>query len=262
MKFKFGQFLFDEDDGTGSGGAPEVQSTPDPVPEVVPEPQPGPWASDLESYFDDPQVRAQADRFLRERVQPRVTQIEQERSEYAPARELYDDLRSDPETTLRAITGQLYGDDVAEAIAKLLDEGETEPGTPEAQPAPELPREVQELIAERNERLAAEAYEAELARVKQQIPDLVEDEFHPFVVSAQGNMDKAVAVYQRWRQGVEERYGTPSAAQDPPPAALGSEGSSPVAPPVQQKYDSLDAALDATMDDLRRARDVTPVGTV
>ena len=37
----------------------------------------GPWANDLSSTFEDESIRTQVDSFLREKVQPYVTQLEQ-----------------------------------------------------------------------------------------------------------------------------------------------------------------------------------------
>jgi hypothetical protein len=105
-RFTFPLVTFDPNDVPS--GEPVAEVTPP----VVPEPQAGPWASDLEAYIQDPAARAQADKFLREKIQPRTTKLEQESSQYKPARELYDDLVNDPDNTLLAVATQLYGEDV------------------------------------------------------------------------------------------------------------------------------------------------------
>ncbi len=267
------RILFRHEDGTGAGApaAEDVAGAPAAEAAAIPEPQPGPWSADLEAFFEDPQVRAQADQFLREKVQPRVTKFEQESSQYAPARELYDDLLSDTDGTLNAIVTQIYGDDVAAAVAQAIQGGASQEDVAEAL-TPEqgaLPPEVKALLddvkplVERDkEEQARNAYRQELDRVKEEFPGLVEDEFHPFVVTAEGDMGAALEGYKRWLTGIEARYGPRPVEEAAPPAALGTEGAAAVSPSVAVKYGSLAEALDATLDEMRAARAPTPVGAV
>src|SRR5437870_1506449 len=61
------------------------------------------------------------------------------------------------------------------------------PATPAEQQAMD-PR-IQELLDEREEQQAQMAYDAELARIG--LPDQEQELFHPFVISAEGDFDRA-----------------------------------------------------------------------
>jgi hypothetical protein len=258
-RFTFPLIAFEENDVPS--GEQQAEATPAPTPEI----QPGPWSADLETYIQDPAARAQADRFLREKIQPRVTKFEQESSQYRPARELYDDLINDPDNTLVAVATQIYGEDVASKLVEVLSGPAPEVETPAGEQTKGpldlslLPPQVQELIIEREQNKAREVYQSELARVKEAHPTLVDDEFHPFVVSAEGNMDAALEAYKRWQAQVTERYG-PKTEEVPPVPPLGLGGDAPK-PVVAEKYRTFDEAFDAAMDDWK-APAPAPVGTV
>jgi hypothetical protein len=243
------------------------------------EPAAGPWAADLEAYFEDPTARSQADKYLREKIQPRMTQLEQQQSEYAPAREFFDDLRQDPVNTTLALIAELYDDGTAEKVASLINAGvdpaeaaEAVTGTPN--PTDEDPV-LAEMRADYQQRKTREVYDSEMARVrtKPEAESLLpaddkdaEALFAVFVSQEEGDFDKAFDAYKRYSEVAARKFGTPPVpppADPPPPSVLGTQpGGSPAAtPPVQQNYSSLDDALDAFMDE-RRAQGVTPVGTV
>jgi hypothetical protein len=95
----------------------------------------GPWAEDLNSRFEDEAQRQAVDAFLREKVQPYVTQLEQESR---PALELYKDLRANPAATYVEITEDLFGEDEAKAISAYLESrynDEQQPVVPDNQGA-------------------------------------------------------------------------------------------------------------------------------
>lgn len=267
FRFKLFPVVFEEDDGAGSGTPTPVAETPTapaaPEPATTPEPQPGPWANDLAAYIQDEAARAQADRFLREKIQPHVTQLEQQ---YAPARQLYDDLLQDPSTTLIAVANEIYGDEVAQALAGHLaspeEEQTSETETTDA--APVDPR-VQQMLEDYEAQKRQEQYEAELARLKEQVPDLDPDDFAPFVITANGDMDAALVGYQNFMQKIQQRYAP--ATETPPapaaPAVVGSEGVGSVPPPVSKQYSSFDDALNDTLAEMRANREgPTTVGSV
>lgn len=254
--------VFDGNDPTAAEPtAPAAPETPPAQP--APALQPGPWSADLEAAFEDPSLRQQVDGFLREKVQPRVTQLETQFAERKAAHELYDDLSGDEsDQALMQVIAELHDPEIAQKFAELLTPAQPAPETP-APPQAELPPEVQEMIAERQAQKEAEDYDNELARVKGLHPELIDDEFHPFVAGAEGDFDRALESYKVWQAQARERYGAPPQPTPDPsdtaPAPLTSEN--PAAPPVQPKFDSISDALDAFMDE-QRGGGPAPVGVV
>lgn len=239
----------------------------------------GPWANDLAELFSDESVRAQVDGFLREKVQPYVTQIEQKVSELKPAEQLYTLFLEEPDETYLEVTRELFGDELAEVVQQKLDElyGEgaaeeqatQQPG--ETEPQHELPPEVAELVEERRQAKLQAAYNAELERIKASVAndpsiEVVDKWFHPFVVAADGDMDLALEGYREWYTDVKQRLGgdpTPPAeeqGQQPPPV-LGSDVAPPAQPPAQKKYESLDEAVDDFLAEVKASAPPT-VGSI
>lgn len=222
-----------------------------PAPEPVSQ---GPWSQDLASTFEDEAIRGQVDGFLREKVQPYLTRVEQESAE---ARRLYDAFSEDPRSTYLDVTTQLFDLDTAKAIADyldLLEADESEDETPEVQQSA-IPPEVQALIDERNEAQERAAFEAEFESTKARYPqvDLDFDLFVPFVART-GDWDEAVKQYVAHTEAFKAKFApqteqAPTPTQAPP--VLGSEGTT--APPVQEQPQSLDAAIDEFMDEQRAA---------
>lgn len=255
----------------------DVQPAP-----AAPEPSQGatgPWAADLERAFEDANTRAQVDSFLRQHTQPHVTRLEQRVAEAKPALELYEDLQAAPGATYLAITEELFGEDAAEAIRGQLEQRFAEPAQPdpstpatpavEPQAAPLDPR-LEAMLSDYEQRQRAEAYSAELERVKgtalQEDVALDDTLFHPFVVASEGDFDKAYAGYKQWLEQAKAQFG--SAQPDPKPEAppaIGSDATGASAPPTQRQYGSIEEALlDAREDLVRAARAAdapTPVGS-
>lgn len=266
MKF-LTPFLFETPEA-GSGAAepvaeqPVVAASP-----VTPTPGDAPWSADLPTYFQDEAARAAADRYLREKHQPYVTQLQQQVAEAAPARQLYEGFLESPNETLLEVASELYGDEVAGKFQALLEAG-VEPeaaaaAAVEAAPQPAVDPRLEEMWAEREAQRHQAAYEAELARVQGEHPTVDAELFAPHVVANSGDFDKALASYKIWEANVAAKYGgTPAEAHVP--AVLGSGGSTGVQPqPIEQKYGSLDDALDATLAEMRAAREApTVVGSV
>ena len=234
---------------------------PEPVVETPPAVQPGPWAADLTEYFgDNPEAIAAADRYMREKVQPRITHLE---TESAPARELYKDLLANPEETLTAVFEEIYGEDKAAEFAALLTPAEAaavveaaaagaaEAGEDEvpAWAKPLLEKHEQQTDAELRETQAAE-YQEVLAEMRAAHTDLTDDDMnliHPFMSAAGGDIERAYAGYQAYTEAFKPRHGvTPAEAAEtpPPPAVLTSEGSTAAAPPIQKEYTSFEEAWD------------------
>lgn len=244
----------------GGSGAPAAAPPEAAAPAAPPAPAgDAPWSSDLAGLGLDASSLAAVDGYIRERWQPRMTQYEQQVRELAPAQELWKDFHEDPDGTFVAVGAQLFGEDKVAALQEVLAAQAAAAEAPTSEP---LDPRLQALLDEREQVEQKTAYDAAVAQVKEAKPDLVEEWFHPFVVAAEGHMDEAVTRYDQWLTSVQSRF-APAEEQAPaPPATLGGGGQDgPAAPPVSEKYASLDDALDATLADMRRAQ-VAPVGTV
>lgn len=233
------------------------------------EPAAGPWSKDLAETFEDEGVRAQVDEFLRGKVQPHVTQLETKaaNSGNEEAERLYNDFQEDPEGTYLALTTELFGKEFAEELVNSL-QGEAQEGDEEEPPEPEaegdedddlekLPPQVREMIEEREEQQAREQYDAELARLKEQDPQLNEKWFAPFVVTAEGDMDLAYEGYKAWIDDAQPQAGkegdvdaaAAEAAENVDPNAeapptIGSDSQGTSTPPTEKNYETLDDAMD------------------
>lgn len=240
--------------------AAPVQTTP-----VV---QGGPWQSDLAEFFSDADTRNQVDSFLRQKVQPHVTRLEQDRSVDQAAQQLYRDLNDDPIATYLALSEEIYGPEATEAVRTSLqsfyDQQETPPAAETTEPPAPLDPRVEALLQKEAKAEAEKAYAAELARVKgDDNPDGVVDAwFHPFVVTAEGDFDAALTGYKQWLAdaGVQ----TPASTQVteptvPAPAVIGSDVTPGTPPPVQKTYGSLDEAFEDYFAE-QRAAAPAPVG--
>jgi hypothetical protein len=256
---------FNVDDPAAATPAPETPAAPELT---------GPWANDLKEYFgEDPELLTKANAFMAEKYQPYVTRLEQES---APARALYKDLTEDFDGTMQALLTEVYEDrpDIADRYQELIAAGATPAEATEtietetAEAVTQLPAEVQELVAERQEAKNQAAYNAALDELKASVndPDFDDNEFAPFVITANGDLGKAYTGYSAWRDAVKAKYAPAAPAPETPdtPAPLGTTtGNTPAAPPTEKKYESLDAALDDAMADWRAARQApTTVGTV
>lgn len=239
----------------------DPETTPDttPAPEAAPAaPAAGPWSSDLASYIADDNARAEADRYLREKWQPHVTQLEQQIAQAKPALALHQDFVDDPAGTLVAVGQQLYGEEFGQQLQGLLtaDEGNEPEPEHEPTPAPAVDPRVQRMVEAFEANEQQQAYQSLLANAKTSNPDItIEDEiFHPFVIAADGDFDQAVAQYRAFQAKVAQHFGPAGEPVAAPPATLGSDATGVAVPPIQPKYDSLDAALDDTLAEMRANR--------
>lgn len=236
---------------TGAGAPPaQAQETPA-----------APWAKDLEATFEDPAVRAQVDAYLREKQQPYITKLEQEKAELEGKAWVFDGLQEDPAATLREVAEQVYDVATADRIVELLEQGKSveaaeaqavaEASTPEAAAAKaadqvdldKLPPEVREAVefarAEKARR-EAEATEktnqdaiaegmkvydewraAELA--KPEHAHVVEAALHAFVHAADGDMAQGLANYLAV-------FPAPEGVKAEPPVTLGGSSNGGIRP--------------------------------
>lgn len=265
-------------DGTQTAGAQPVADAAAAPPEPTAPPAPpadAPWSADLRAYLgDNDEALAAADRYMREKVQPRITQLEQTD---APAQRLYKDL-TDPakvDLTVAAVVQQVYGEEVAEKFVALFGDGEEL--TPEAtaaavQTAQETTTEVdpeeqarQEWI---DEQRAREQREADDREYNEQLDAIIatpefnlqprdRDLLTPFMASSD-TVGEAVSKYHAYVATFQQAHGiTPAeanAGQPPAPPTLGSEGAPAATPPVAEKYERWEDLDKAVVDYQREQR--------
>jgi len=233
----------------------------------------GPWASQLAQF--DESVRPQVDSFLRTQVQPYTTRLEQQLAQSKQATDLWDSLQAEPAAAYLSITEELFGEEAVDAVIELLTGDDTDDADPSATPAadtvdqPARDPEVEELLEERRLTKRKTAYDAELARTKEshtvevdgkRVPkegdvEIIDDLFHPFVQSSEGNFDVAYEGYKQYYAQFRSQFApaTEAPARDVPPNTLGSDTSTQAAPPTQPTHESIDDALDSIFADLAAA---------
>ena len=270
----------------GSTSQDPVQQTPAAEAAAQPEPTPqytssGPWADDIRSSFTDPEVQAQVDAFLRAKIQPHVTQVEQQAAE---ARQLYDAFQADPYAAYAAVGEQLYGeqyqppqaaaptpqqpqyfqDQYGNVVQPIGYDAQGNPvfgaAQPPAQQPPAQQPPAQQATPETDPRLQAvlEDYDERLYdQAKQQfLSDPANADIHPalfdqFVANAE-TWDEAAAAYRAYAAAW-------AAAQDAPPPdtappQLGDQGQgSPSTQPVEQRK-----SLNETIDEIFNEQAAAP----
>lgn len=242
---------------------PETTETTEPAPEAIraepvpaetaPAPSPGPWDADLQAAFEDEGTRAAVDAFLREKVQPRVTQLEQATAANRNAERLWNDFSENPIATYVAITNEILGEELGQEVVKILESQSEDPQgeVEEAIGTSDLPPEVQELVDEHKRNRAREAYDQRLAQAQADHPDVnIKPELiAPFVAAADGDFDAAVASYKSWledsRKELVGHVDEPPAEIAPPTISGDTHAAPGAAPPQEEHYESLDDALDA-----------------
>lgn len=250
----------------------DQQTPPEETPPVEETTLTGPWAQDVRTAFEDPQVQAAVDAFLREKIQPHVTRVEQQASISKQAQELYDDLQADPGQTYLAITEELFGTPAVDKIVAALQAGDVETAATELQAAEGKPEGGEVALNEDDrkllERLQRETLERDYNRdldsfIADGHTDVVKDIFHPFVANADGRFDVAYAQYQEWKGHVPQEWYTPpeAAAETAPPTIGGGESAGTTTPPIQKVYTSLDEAMDDFWDEIHPSAPPT-VGSV
>lgn len=227
-----------------------------------------PWSADLAGLFPDEAVRGQVDGYLREKVQPRVTKMEQDLAQYRPAHQLYDDFQSSPlDTTLNVVEQLFEGADLEAVKAALGIAPEAAPATPPVTPAqadtdPRLKPALDDWEAREQQRV----WDEQIAPLKAQDARLTDEILAPFVVGSGGDFEKAFSAYQAHQaQQVEALKALgwsppPEFVAPPAPSTLGAgEGAAAAAPPpIAKKYASVSDALDDVMDDLAAQRAAAP----
>lgn len=238
-----------------------------------------PWSSDLESRFSDPETRQAVDSYLRERWQPRMTQLEQTVAQSSDAQALYDAFREDPNGTFLSVTEQLYGAEEAERVVKALS-GELGPAAQqqaeqavenavdqvsEVQPAG-LPEEDRKILDEiKNDRMAQQYRQAvgeliDNAGFDQAMSAHALQNIHSFIAAADGDLDEGLKRYKIAMTGVTlapaEAPVDPVTGQPAPPVIDG-QGGPASSPPLQRKM-SWDEAFKEFGDEVKQSNGRTP----
>lgn len=213
---------------------------------------PAPWAKDLaDRGLDDPRV----DEYLRDVWQPRMTQFEQQVSEWsdmfggdmekaAIMAGLAEALEADPEGTYSQM-GELLGIVAGEGAPDAPDsEYSDEPGSEDEHPD-EYRQWVMEKMAQEQEAQQDEAYEALLSELEGAHPGFDRELFHAAIVAFEGDPEMALEWYMKYHRAPE-----PEASPDGP----GPLGEGDVTPPEQKQYSGIGDAIADFMSEDRTAK--------
>ena len=219
----------------------------DPAAPAAPQIPASPWQQDLQSRFTDPAVAAQVDAYLRERWQPRVTQLEQQYAETQPARDLLTSFQQDPVGTFNGVRQELInaGYTIEQATAAAQQQYDAAQTAPPAPPTPtqvaaaqtEDPR-VAEMYAHWQQEQELRAYDAQIEAIVNDPAnaDINPNRLHTFVAATDGDFQKALDMYRADVAAVLTTYGVdPSTAtpqQQDAAAAQAQAAQQQSAPPV------------------------------
>src|SRR5581483_764495 len=167
-----------------------------------------PWKQDIDSRFTDPETAAAVDQLIRERIQPRVTQLEQQLAGTRDAQNLWERIHADPMGTFNALRDELVaaGYPLAEATAAAqatVTEAQTSsPAEPQTQAATaaaaqEDPR-VAEMYAAWTREQEMKQYDATVAEIVNDPAnaDINPNRYHTFVAAADGDFNRALEMYR------------------------------------------------------------------
>lgn len=201
----------------------------DPVPAAAPPVADGPWSQDLQQF--DEAVRPQIDEYLRTKIQPRMTQLEQTAANARDAQQLYDAFVNDPDATTAAVLSDLYGPEAAQQWQQYNANPEPQEAAPVADPVND-PR-IEQMWRDHEQTQALQVYESEMNRIVEANPGIEPEFLHPFVVTADGNFDQAVELYTDYVNRVQawnERQNPSEPEPDPVPVLGAGQTAVPTQP--------------------------------
>lgn len=178
-------------------GQPQVTEVPAPAAESLSD---SPWAADLNLLFEDQQTRTRVDEYMRTKVQPHTTKLEQQLAETKDAQRLFTDLNENPGQALVNLTAEVYGQEAATDLANYLNAQAQQ--TQEVQQAQQAqfaqldPQTAAEIAALREYR-EEQVYEAAMKQTIAANPDIDPDDLHIWVAQTEddkGNVDFNAAV--------------------------------------------------------------------
>lgn len=259
----------------------DPQVTPDPTAAAQPPapaaptpaaPQPGPWANDLNAIFTDESTRGQVDQFLREKVQPYTTKLEQQASQSQDASRLWNDLNENPVDTYVAITEEMFGADVAQQLLgqiqqQLTEQQQQAPQTQQGNPLDSLgldPDQLRAVVDYVQNQQTSDYYEQQIQAIQQdpQYADVDTNLLHPFVAAADGDFAQGVELYRQSAAQFQSKFAPapPAEEQTPPPNVLGSDTATVGTPPTIPQKQSLGEAIEEFARE-NRSNPAPPVGT-
>ena len=212
---------------------------------------PSPWAKDLaDRGLDDPRI----DEYLNEVWQPRMTQFEQQASEWSGLfggdmeraqimAGLAEALEADPEGTYQQI-GEILG--LSQTNGEYdgtegLDEGD---GTEQEQPDEYRDWVMQKMQEEQIAQQDA-AYESLLTELSEQVPGFDPNLFHAAIVAHDGDPEAAMEWYMQYHRAPE-----PAAAPDgPTPVGEGNP-----TPPEEKQYSGFGDAIADFMSESKTSK--------
>lgn len=245
--------------GQDQASTPDLAAAPQPVPvTTAPSPGDGPWSKDLAELFQDEAVRGQVDQFLRTKIQPHTTQLEQQLAQSQDAQRVYNDLTENPVETTFALINEVYGQEAAQAFAAQLQGGE-QPQVEEPQgygyETQQLDPRVEQAVSFIEQQQAEQAYEEEMARIVAEHPGLDPEDLHAYVAAADGDFDSAYLMYEDQLNRWNSRNATPEEQQTAPPVM----GDGQTTPPTTQEHKTLGDAIDSFLAANRPTQDPPPV---
>lgn len=229
----------------------------------------GPWASDLALLGLDDAALGKVDTFLRAKVQPYTTKLEQDVAAARPAAVLYNDL-TDPNKSVDAyvaITYEMFGQEAGDQVLATLQSQtpEQQQATVAAAIAPDegtpqyaqLDPETQAFLNEQRQAAAEAQYERDMAATVAANPDINPNHLHIWVAQADGDWNQAVELY---RQYVADFITVPEGT--PAPNVLGSDtgGAAPSNLPVAPKHQSMEDAVNNTVNMFKKQEAPAVVG--
>jgi hypothetical protein len=242
-------------------------SVPSPIPAAPPASQaaPAPWTSDLNAIFADEATRGQVDQYLRTKVQPYTTQLEQKAAVSEQANRLWQGFETDPIDTYVAVTTELFGEQAGVQMLEQLQQqqaAQQQPGQ-QAQPAAQIDPRLQSVIDYVENQQTNQQYEQNMTSITAQHPDVDPDLFHPFVAAAGGDFNEAYNLYTAYQAQFQTKFGVQLPAEPAPvaPAVMGSDtaAAQSSATPTAPRKQTLDEAINDFMSEQRTNREAPPV---
>ena len=236
-------------------GQPVAPATPA-APVAAPPQNDGPWASDLALLGLDADALTKVDTFLRAKVQPYTTKLEQDLASAKPAQTLYNDLTDAEKATdaYVAVTYEMYGQEAGDRLLAALQgsQAAAEPAQQQAEPPQltqaqyaQLDPETQAFLSELQQSYAEQQYEKDMNATIVANPDINPDHLHIWVAQANGDFNQAVQLYRDYTAGFIAAPPAEGGTSAVP--VLGSDAGSAAASttPTEKHYASMSEAIDA-----------------
>jgi hypothetical protein len=232
-----------------------------------------PWSPDLALLFEDEATRTKVDQYLRTKIQPHTTKLEQDVAAQRDAVELWSQLTEKPADAYADITAQLLGDNAQPVLDYIKQLQEQQPSTDPGQLAPFDPAQdprLAEIMQDYETRKAETYYDQEFGRILATAVDLTDADpavqeskqrlYHMCVNQEGGDFDKALELYR----ATVSPFGPPAPIVPPAPGAppaIGSDagGANPSAAPTVPQKQTLDEAINDFMSEQRASREAPPV---